>query len=138
MIGIAFKRAGFAFVVGDGGLKCFHAHYRAVQFFFGQFAEHVNNIFIGYFRGFLQSHAFDDFSQHRRRSNRAGAAESLEFSFFNPAVRTNFQGKFQRIAAGDIADIAGGVRTFYFTHISRMEKVVHHFIIIVPHKAPLI
>ena len=52
----------------------------------------INDVLVGYFFRFFQSLTFDDFSQGGRRSNGAGATESLEFYIFNFAVFIKFKG----------------------------------------------
>jgi hypothetical protein len=85
-----------------------------MHFFFRQVAQIVGDIFIGNFFCLFQRQALYYFSQRRRRCNRAGTPESLEFGIFDALGFIQFEGELQCIAARQRADFTDAVRLFKF------------------------
>ena len=130
----AFETVAFT-VIGDCHLESFHTHDGAVHFFFRQVIDDFDDILICDFCGFVKSHALDQFSERGTGSDGACTTEGLEFDVCDSAFVIQFQVQFQSIAACHISDFCNGVGIFDLAHVTGVEKVIHYFFIIIPHKS---
>jgi hypothetical protein len=122
-----------AFVVFDGGFERFSSHNRAVHFLLRQAAEVVGDIPVGDFCGLVDGHTFNELGEYRGGCYGAGAAEGFEFCVGYPSLFVEPEGKLQRVAAGQGADLADAVGVFYFTDVLGVEKMVFNFVRVFPH-----
>ena len=130
--------AVFRLVIGDCRLKRLHSHHGTVHFFFRELTEQRDNVLVGDFRRFVERHTLDQFRKSGRGGDGAGAAERFKFCVADFAVLIQLEIQFERIAAGDVADFRHGVGVFNLAHIARIEKMIHYFFGIVPHRGILL
>ena len=135
---IFFEGALFAAVVADRGLERLHSHDGAVHLLLGQPAEHFGDLLVGDGGGLVEGFALDQFGQGGAGGDRGGAAEGFEFDVCDSSVFVQFEGQFEGVAAGGVADFADSVGVLDLPDVAGMQEMVHDLIGVIPHNNTLL
>ena len=95
-----------------------------------QTVECLHHGTVGELQRIVDALALDHFRCHRGGRHRRTAAERLELAV-RDRVLVDFQVHFHDVAALGIADLADAVGIFNFTHIARVDEVIHHFFAVI-------